>query len=412
MKIGYACLSLGANARTNHGFVFRNLSQDRFITAVAENLQGLMDILAYNLANGILLFRISSDIIPFGSHLAMDYPWPKIFQAELAEIGGLIRRHGMRVSMHPGQYTVLNSPDPQVAENARRDLEYHQLFLASLGLGDDCKIVLHTGGVYGDKIAAMDRFADNFTRLTPETQSRLVLENDDRSFAITDVLEIANRLAIPAVFDCLHHILKPPAEDFKMDRILTLVKDTWKSADGPMKIHYSEAAADKKNGSHSKTVVVDNFLTFLPQVAHFDPDIMLEVKDKDLSALKVIAALKAHLSPAEKSALWARYKYTVMEKSYARYKACSQVINSSQPITDFLRLVDQSLLEPTLPGSFINAAQHVWGYFKDQATETERRQFIQLCDNKDDLAAIKAYLKKISRKYPSDYLDRSYYFHY
>ena len=412
MKIGYACLALGTAARTNHGFVFRNLTRERFISAVAENLQGLQDILSYNLANGILLFRISSDIIPFGSHLAMDYPWPEIFRTELAAIGSFVRRYGMRLSMHPGQYTVLNSPDPRVAENARRDLEYHQLFLAALGLGSDCKIVIHTGGVYGDKTAAMARFAASFRQLSPETQSRLVLENDDRSFAITDVLEIASQLEIPAVFDCLHHRLKPPGENFSLDKILPAVKNTWRPEDGAMKIHYSESAADKRNGSHSQTVSVDNFLAFLPQVAPYAPDIMLEVKDKDLSAIKVINALKTPISAKEKTDLWARYKYTVMEKSYAHYKSCSRVINSSQPLADFFRLVDRSLLAPADPGSFINAAQHVWGYYKDRVSEKERQQFGLLCQNRDDLAAVKKFLQKIAGHYPNAYIDRSYYFLY
>jgi len=412
MKIGYACLALGTDARTNHSFVLRNFSPKRCQEAIADNLADLGRLLDYNQANGILLFRISSDIIPFASHPEMTCSWEDIFQAELAAIGDRIRRCGMRVSMHPGQYTVLNSPDPQVAENARRDLAYHARFLDLLGVGRECKIVLHGGGVYGNRPEAMERFFRTCRQLEPNILQRLVLENDDRSFPIDDILTLSARLQLPVVFDNLHHQLKPPAQPTPLGEILTAVRATWRPEDGPMKLHYSEAAEGKKNGSHSKTVVVERFLQYLANVAAFQPDIMLEVKDKDLSAIKVVTALKEKVTPAEKSRLWARYKYTVMESSYARYKECSRVINSPQPVRDFFRLLDQGLLQERNPGSFINAAQHVWGYYKDRVTPAERQRFTELCAQPDQLDAVKPFLQRMAKKYPHPYIDQSHYFSY
>jgi len=98
------------------------------------------------------------------------------------------RNPNIRGSMHPGQYTVLNSPNEEVVEKSIMDLEYHCKFLDSLGVDYSNKIILHVGGVYGDKISAMERFKHNFNRLSNSLKKRLVIENDDKSYTIEDVL--------------------------------------------------------------------------------------------------------------------------------------------------------------------------------------------------------------------------------
>ncbi|MBM7614301.1 apurinic/apyrimidinic endonuclease family protein [Alkaliphilus hydrothermalis] len=90
MRIGYACIPLGINLKTNRRFIIKNYSEEKLQSTLASNLQDLLGILKYNKKYGIHLFRISSDIVPFGSHEINQLPWEKIFQKELYEIGRYI----------------------------------------------------------------------------------------------------------------------------------------------------------------------------------------------------------------------------------------------------------------------------------------------------------------------------------
>src|SRR4029079_8815757 len=98
------------------------------------NLLRLHSVLDFNAAHGVRMFRLSSDIVPFGSHSVNTIPWWDEFAEPLGHIGALIRAGDMRVSMHPGQYSVLSSPDPRIVEAARADLVFHARLLDALAL--------------------------------------------------------------------------------------------------------------------------------------------------------------------------------------------------------------------------------------------------------------------------------------
>lgn len=482
MKVGYACIPLTVPYKTTRSFMIKNFSEDRLYKCASENIEDLKNILQCNVKNGIYLFRISSDIIPFGSHKINNIKWWEIFKKQLSEIGQYIKEQGVRVSMHPGQYTVLNSPSSEVLDNSLRDIEYHCKFLDSLKLDYTHKIVLHIGGVYGDKKLSIKRFVDNFQKLSPSAKKRLILENDDKSYNIEEVLEICNKLNIPAVFDNLHHRLNPPVncEDAKerkrrynqctyhdtylnqsdikdtngeglknypdskntgkcsgndksaieikcdinnntyvsgfsdvyIDDIFKRIKATWKEEDGAMKIHYSDKDTDKKGGSHSKFVLTENFLNYYKKIEKYQPDIMLEVKDKDISAIKCVNLI---FNEGKRGVLydeWARYKYLVMEKAYALYKKCSSLVRENCSLKEFYSFVDACLSMPYNEKNFKNTAFHIWGYFKDCATDKEKRDFLNLMDEYKDPQKVKEKLYKLAVKYEREYLVESYYFAY
>lgn len=406
MKIGYACIALGTKHRTNRGFVIKNFSKERLYNAIEENLNDLLEILKYNLSNNIYLFRISSDIIPFGGHEINTYRWDIDFKDILTEIGDFIKQNKMRVSMHPGQYTIINSPDNKVVERALREFEYHTMFLDSLNLDFTHKVVLHIGGVYGNKSLAIERFIKNFNLLSETAKRRIVIENDEKCFNIDDVLNISNKLDIPVVFDILHHHINPVDRDIKT--ILNECSKTWKKEDGYMKLHYSDQSPFKQRGAHSEFVSLDNFMKFYNIAKDFNCDIMLETKDKDISAIKCINSI----NPVEKSTKyeqWAKYKYIVMEKDYALYKKCSSIINSDANIIEFYKIVDLALSMLFNEGAYRNTLEHVWGYFKDKATDKEFLKFHELLSSKEYIKA-KGLLLKFAEKYKEDYLLNSYYF--
>ena len=289
MRIGYACLVIGVKNTNFRSVTMKNASEEKLLEIIEHNLKSLNNIIDYNIENNIKLFRITSDLIPFGSSPVNTLNWWEIFSSQFKSIGEKIRSSDMRVSMHPGQYTVLNSHRGDVVSRAIGDLNYHNLILDSLGIDRKNKIILHIGGVYGNKEEAIERFIQNYGLVNKGVKERLVIENDDKSYNIKDVLLIGNRLDIPVVYDNLHNYVLP-YDKLKDDNYwINKCKNTWKREDGPQKIHYSQQDKNKRPGAHSETIEVEEFAVFLNNLDNNEEiDIMLEVKDKNLSAINCI----------------------------------------------------------------------------------------------------------------------------
>ncbi|WP_320164458.1 UV DNA damage repair endonuclease UvsE [uncultured Trichococcus sp.] len=417
MSIGYACLNIGTPNTNIRSVMQRNATPEKLAEVTAHNLAALERMIDYNCKNDIKLFRISSDLIPFGSSPVNSLDWPEIHKEDFDRIGAKIRKSGMRVSMHPGQYTVLNSPTEDVVERAIADLIYHDKSLTALGTDTSNKIVLHVGGIYGDKEAAMNRFADNFRRLPENVQKRLIIENDDRLYTIEDVLKLANQLQIPAVYDNLHHAINSPPSGGTDQYWIDEANKTWKEADGSQKIHYSQQAPGKRPGAHTDTIDLETFLQFHNHLEDPSIDIMLEVKDKNLSAIKCQNATTAVPKPLLLEKEWGRYKYAILEKSPAVYQAIRTLLKDKEayPVQEFYRLIDTAFAAETHLGYAENAAAHVWGYFKKHATDTEHKQYeknlANYRNNTGTLATLKRQLFKIAEKYEVDYLLQSLYFY-
>lgn len=256
-----------------------------------QNLAALDRILRWNRVHGIRLFRISSETVPFASHKINRLHWWNLLKPELRSVGRLIQACGIRVSMHPGQYTVLNSLRESVAENCRAELVYHARLLDAMGLNRTHKIVLHIGGTYTDKSKSVDRFISNFGSLPETVRRRLVIENDEKNYTAEDVLSISRRLRIPMVFDIFHHECNPSFDGMPLSGIIAEVADTWKKRDGTPKVHYSDQNRGKSAGAHSESVDIRKFRVFYDAIRHIRLDVMLEVKDKEQSVLKAYRAI-------------------------------------------------------------------------------------------------------------------------
>ncbi len=288
MSIGYACLTVGVLNTTQKTCRQKNATEEKLLELIKHNLNSLENIIDYNISNNIHLFRISSDIIPFGSSPVNKIKWWEVFEPKMQKIGNKIKINNIRVSMHPGQYTVLNSPNRDVVSRAVEDLDYHALFLNSLGVNQEHKIILHIGGVYGNKSEAIARFKTNYMDLSDSIKQRLVLENDDRSYNIGELLEIGEELNAPIVFDNLHNRLNPSSDNKVEETWIKECGKTWTGKDGRQKIHYSQQDLAKRGGSHSQSIRLDEFMDFYKRVEGENLDIMLEVKDKNISAVNCI----------------------------------------------------------------------------------------------------------------------------
>lgn len=415
MRIGYACLTLGVVNADLRSCTLKHATPEKLAEITGSNLDALATIFTYNQDHHIRLFRISSDLIPFGSHPAVDFAWDSHFHDKLCALGEKARTGDIRLSMHPGQYTVLNSPDPRVVERAVEDLRYHCRLLDCLCTDASSKIILHVGGAYGDKQTALNRFAENYRNLDETIRQRLVLENDDRIFNTEEVLELGIALDCPVVFDNLHHEVHP--SDTPMDEAawISACAQTWHEVDGVPKTHYSQQAPHKRPGSHSQTIDARIFLEYVDRLDE-DVDIMLEVKDKNWSALKCVLCSdpRGKISDLEKE--WARYKYLVLEYSPQAYSAIRSLLKdkAAYPALAFYEHIDAALSETPDIGMRVNAAQHVWGYFSTKASEQEKKRFETLLDRytegKGAIGAVKRHLLKLTRHYGEEYLLQSYYF--
>ena len=284
MKIGYPCLNRSIGCTASRTFRLRSYSPQRLVETVRQNLLCLRRILEFNRENGLLFFRVTSDLVPFASHPVCAVPWPEAFAAEFAAIGTFIKDNRMRISMHPDQFTLINSPDPDIFRRSAVELNYHALVLDLLGLDLTAKIQIHGGGVYGDKAKSLDRFCGRFEQLDQQIRQRLVVENDDRQYSVADCLAISRRTGIPVLFDSFHHQLNRNGEDTAT--ALRLAAATWEKATAcpwstTVPRERMNAPEHTRKGSTLK-----HFARFIAAAGGLDFDIMLEIKDKEKSALR------------------------------------------------------------------------------------------------------------------------------
>ncbi|MDF1590143.1 MAG: UV DNA damage repair endonuclease UvsE [Desulfobacterales bacterium] len=284
IRLGYACINtqLPSAGRTCR---LKNASEENILSLSRRNLSALKQILLWNRDKGIGLFRISSETIPFGSHPVNRLPWRRLLKTESSELGRLIAKYKMRVSMHPGQYTVLNSIRETVVAASIAELEYHARLMDAFSLDAAHKIILHLGGTYGDKKNGMKRFVRNFEKLSLSVQKRLVIENDEKNYTVADTLTVARELQVPMILDVFHHRCNPSLQKLGLLRILESIASTWQPQDGPQKIHYSDQKKGGPVGSHSENINVTGFKRFYRRIQHLPLDIMLEVKNKEQSVL-------------------------------------------------------------------------------------------------------------------------------
>ncbi len=417
MAIGYACLTIGVPGTTISTCTMKKATQEHIRALILKNLAALEVILDYNINHGIRLFRISSDLIPFGSHPINQITWWKDYRDYFDVLGDKIKKAGLRVSMHPGQYTVINSNDPGVVARSVQELVYHAKVLDTLGVDRTNKLVLHIGGVYGNKISAANNFINEYARLPEEVKKRLVIENDERCFNINEVLEISKACGAPVVFDNLHHRINPPVERLTDLEWISRCNRTWKQEDGRQKMHYSQQKELAPPGSHSDTIFIQPFMEYYQQLGDTVPDIMLEVKDKNLSAIKCIYVVVEH-SPSKKlETEWARYQYYVLSKDAKAYQAIRELLKEKEAgvAKEFYEMIENTIRLPEYTGAEINAAQSIWGYLNQNCAAADKRRYEKLLADyikgSGSIHTLKKHLLKCSVMQGQDYLIQSLYFY-
>jgi len=295
MNLGYACINMTLGSQkpkvtTNRSMVKKTFNEKGIEYAGELGLQNSLDlfkILKWNVQNNIKVFRLSSDMFPWASEYGIENsPYYKRIETVLQACGIFAKKHGIRITCHPGPFNVLVSPNEKVVQNTITDLEIHGKIFDMLGLSRTPynKINIHCNGVYGDKTSAMDRFCENFQRLSDSVKSRLTVENDDKAtmYSVKDLMYIHEKIGIPIVFDYHHH--KFQTGGLTEEQALSLAVSTWPQGIKPI-VHYSESKSLHENNSKLKDQAHSDYINELPNTYGIDVDIMVEAKAKELAIL-------------------------------------------------------------------------------------------------------------------------------
>ncbi|QCR23574.1 UV DNA damage repair endonuclease UvsE [Pontibacter sp. SGAir0037] len=293
MKIGYPCINWTLDCSPSRTFRLASYTEERLLETVAQNLACLRRILEYNVQHGLFFFRLTSDLVPFASHPINTYNWQEHFKPTFLELGEYIKRNNMRISMHPDQFVVLNSPNEQTVKNSIAELVYQGSILDLMELDTTAKLQIHGGGAYGDKSTAIGRFAEVYHTMLPEAvKARLCVENDDRTYSLLDCLQLHELTGMPVIFDNLHHECVNNGEP--LNEAIQFASETWDPVkDGILMMDYSSQAYGERKGKHTPSIEEQLFHDFLLETEGVELDVMLEIKDKEASALKAIEIAKA-----------------------------------------------------------------------------------------------------------------------
>ncbi|PNS17007.1 hypothetical protein CAC42_4971 [Sphaceloma murrayae] len=262
------------------------------------NVRDIAKMVRWNERYGIRFFRLSSEMFPFASHEEYGYQLAPFAADALAEAGKVIAQYGHRVTTHPGQFTQLGSPRKSVTDNAIRDLTYHDEMLSLLKLPEqqnrDAVMILHLGGVFGDKPATLDRFREVYATLPESVKNRLVLENDDVSYSVHELLPICEELNIPFVLDFHHHNIIFDSAQIREGTadivdLYPRILATWKRKNITPKMHYSEPCPEAITGRQRRK--------HRPRVVTLPPcpdtmDLMIEAKDKEQAVFELMRTFK------------------------------------------------------------------------------------------------------------------------
>lgn len=293
MNLGYACINLTLaeeGVTTNRGMIKRTFMEKGVAYAselALHNVQSLLKILEWNVANGVKVFRITSELFPWASEYKLEaMPHYREIRAVLEEAGTL----PVRVSTHPGPFNKLAGSGATL-ENTIKDLEIHSQLFDLMGLAPSHynKINIHVGGAYGDKTETLKRFEQHFRLLSKNLQARLTVENDDKPglYCVADLVPLSEATGVPIVFDYFHHSLHPgPLTE---EEAFTAAYNTW--TDAVPVCHFSSSRRDYEDPAAKKEAHSDWVHGHINDYGREKLDVMLETKMKELSMLRYLEGM-------------------------------------------------------------------------------------------------------------------------
>lgn len=223
----------------------RDVAEERLWDIMVHNIQSYYNLIEYvgSLPNELRMVRLGSDVLPVYTQLDWSYYWklPAVVaycEKHFARVGELARQLDVRLSMHPGQFTVLASDNDEIVNRSIEEFEYHTDVVRWMGYGQtfqDFKCNVHISGRRGPQ-----GIKDALKRLSPEARNTITIENDENKWGLEHSLELVNDCAL--VLDIHHHWCREGEYIRPTDDRFTRVIDSWRGV-RPV-IHYSVSRED------------------------------------------------------------------------------------------------------------------------------------------------------------------------
>ena len=241
----------------------KEVAEERLWDIMVHNIKSFENLIRYvgGLPNELRMVRLGSDVLPVYTEPTWCYYWKlpdvvKYCEQHFARVGQVARELDVRLSMHPGQFTVLASDNPDIVNRSIEEFEYHVDVIRWMGYGknwQDFKCNVHIAGRQGPA-----GIINVLPRLSPEARNTLTIENDEMSWGIDASLELADHVAL--VLDIHHHWVNSGEYILPTDDRFARIVDSWRGV-RPV-IHYSVSRED---------VLVDFNTAILP-----DKELLLE----------------------------------------------------------------------------------------------------------------------------------------
>lgn len=294
-NLGYCCINLSLRHKkisVNNSCIRKTFDQKglSYVSQLALlNIRNLIEIIKWNEANGFKVYRMSSDMIPWQSEYELkDLPDYQKISTLLRGVGSLAIKYGQRLSFHPGPFNVLGSPNPVLVKKTVKELNQHAQIMDLMELPQSplYPINIHCNGVYGDKVATLQRWASNYLTLSKSAQARLVVENDDKEsmYSVKDLYDhIFSQIKVPITFDYHHHRFNNGGLSER--EAFELAVSTWQYYGIKPLFHYSSCRKTFEDSTCKAQAHADYIYEKINDY-EYAIDIELECKAKDFAVLK------------------------------------------------------------------------------------------------------------------------------
>ncbi len=254
---------------------------------IKNNVASLKASIDYCADNSIGSFRVGSDFLPVCTHSDVRYtidqmPDADLIKSELLACKQHANKNKIRLTFHPSQFVVLSSPNEDVIQKSIEDIEYHANLSEMIGAD---VINIHMGGAYNDKPSAMNRFIQNFSKLSSQAKQRLTIENDDKSYSPSEVLTVCDKLKIPFVYDVHHHRCLP--DELSIEEASEKALSTW---DKEPLFHVSsplDGWGNPKPFRHHDYIQIEDFPEFWKTVGNITVEVEAKAKEAAVKALRL-----------------------------------------------------------------------------------------------------------------------------
>ena len=282
----------------SHSLTFKEFSKyeydkglDLLTKRIKLNFKNFEKVLKYNYDNKIKFYRMTHTMFPLLTHPSININYKEVFKEDFKRLKEKINKYNIRIDTHPDEFCLLTSDKDIVTNNSIDILKFHLEIFKLLGINGRC--VLHIGSSKPTKYEALLRFKDNFNKLSNELKNLIILENDDKTYTVSDTLTLCEELKIPMVLD-YHHFICNHEKNEKINKLLPRIIKTWDNTNLNPKMHFSTALNSKQKRNHSTYLNYNFFIKFLKLLKplNTDIDIMLEAKGRDEALFRLIRQLK------------------------------------------------------------------------------------------------------------------------